>query len=85
MGIFISIKYNMVNLADVRVGKCVEIDKISQQAPTKIKRRLLDLGFTKGVKIRVLKKSLLKEDILIEIRNFTLTIRRDIAQYILVS
>lgn len=75
----------MKNLLNLKIGQYEKIGGLAKDAPIKIKRRLLDLGFTKGQKIRVVRKSTLGKDFLIELRFFTLTLRRDILKYILVQ
>ena len=67
------------------LGKSVTIKGISSASPLKIKRRLLDLGFTKGTKIIVKKKSLLGETFLVEIRRVLFTLRGDILEFVLVE
>lgn len=41
-----------------------------------VKRRLWELGFTRGQSVRVLEKSLLKKVLLVEIRGYVLSVRR---------
>ena len=61
------------------------LDGFSQTVPINLERRLLDFGFTKGQKVRVLQKSILSKVLLIEIRKFVLSLRKEIAQYVLVE
>lgn len=75
----------MKNLLNVKLGQCGVIDGFANNLPEKIKRRLLDLGFTKGQKIKVVRKSTLGNDYMVELRYFTLTLRGDILRYILVE
>lgn len=75
----------MENLLNGKLGTFYKIHKISYSVGDKVKRRLLDLGFTKGEKIRVVGKSLLKKAYLIEIRGYTLTLKKDIVSCILVD
>ena len=70
---------------DIKMGSYVDISGFSENTPTKIKRRLLDLGFTNGQKIRTIRKSALGKDFMVEIRNFILTLRWDLLKYILVE
>ena len=74
----------MDNLSDAKCGSLYQIKGISQTAPIKIKRRILELGFTKGQNVKVAGKSFLGKAYLIEVRGFTLTIRKDIARMILI-
>jgi len=63
-------------------GQYTTIKFISLLAPIKIKRRLLELGFTRGVKARVVRKSLLGNAYMIELRGYTLTLRKDIVSFL---
>ena len=74
-----------MNLIGCKKGKYVLIKTFQNDTPIKIKRRLLDLGFTPGQKVRILRKSILKKVFLVEIRKFVLSLRREIVQYILVE
>lgn len=69
----------------VETGKYYSIKGIDEYCLPKIKRRLCDLGFIKGEKIKLLRKSLLKRAFLIEIRGAVLTLKREIAAYVLVE
>ena len=57
------------------VNICTELN----EATTK---RLLELGFVEGAKIRVIQKSVLKEVLLVEINNCTFAIRENIAKFV---
>ncbi len=56
-----------------------------QNLSDKILRRLCDLGLTMGQSVRVKAKSLLKKALLIEIRDYELTLKSDIASGIMVK
>ncbi len=75
----------MVSLIEQKRGVYSTIQSISKKAPFKIRRRLYELGFTKGEKVRVVRLSMLAYAYLIEVRGYTLTLRKDIARYILVA
>lgn len=75
----------MENLLDVKIGKYATIVKISEQASIKIRRRLLDFGFTKGQRVRTIHKSILSKDYLVELRHFTLSLRSEILKFVLVD
>lgn len=75
----------MQNLENAKRGIYYKIDAYSQLAPTKIKRRLLELGLTNGQKVRVVRKSLLGKAYLIEVRGYTLSLRRDLACFVLLE
>ena len=51
----------------------------------KNKMRLFEFGFFKGQKIKLIKKSFLKKTLLIELMNNILSIRSEIAMYVMVT
>lgn len=69
----------MNNLSKAQKGKFYRIKGIKLSAPIKIKRRILELGFTRGQNVKMVRKSLLGKAYLVELRGYTLTIRKDIA------
>ena len=75
----------MKNLLDIKIGQYVKLKSYKMDTPIKIKRRLLDLGFTEGQKLRTIRKSLLGKTYMLELRGFTLTLRKDILSFILVE
>lgn len=72
-------------LSSVKLNKPFSISDFSPSLNLNVKRRLFDLGFVKGTKIKVLRKSLLGRAFLVEIRGYCLTIKRDIASSIMVD
>ena len=50
----------MKTLKDVRVGKTAVVRRLHGEGP--VKRRIMDMGITKGVEIYVRKVALRKED-----------------------
>lgn len=74
----------MENLAKARAGKYYEISAYEEKVSIKIKRRLLELGLTVGQKVKIVRKSLLGKAFLIEIRGYSLSMRRDLASFVLV-
>ena len=75
----------MIDLLSAKKNKFYSISKISPKASLKIKRRLIELGFTQNVKIKVKYRSLLGQAYLVELRGYTLSIRKDIAGFVLVD
>lgn len=75
----------MQNLGQVQVNKFTTIIGIVEGAPIKIKRRLLELGLTAGQKVKVLRRSLAGGVLLIEVRGYTLSLRRESAKWIEVA
>lgn len=78
------IDYVVVNLCDVEINKEYKIVEFAEGA-FPIRRRLYELGFICGRKIKVVKKSLIKKTILVEIENYLLSLRCTVAQIILVE
>ncbi len=74
----------MLTLKNAKFGKTYQIEKIDEKSPIKIKRRLLDLGFTSGQKVRAVRKSLLGKAFLVEIRGYTLSLRSSVAENIFI-
>ena len=77
--------YFMLNLKNAKIGKIYNIKSLSEYASEKIVRRLFELGFTKGQSIKVVRKSLLGQTILIEIRGYTLSLRTTVAEAVLLG
>ncbi len=73
----------MKSLKEAQVGENLKIVKINGQGP--IKRRIMDMGITKGTDVFVRKVAPLGDPIQISLRGFELTIRRNDAQNILVE
>ena len=74
----------MENLSNVKLRKSYTIEGIATSLE-KIKRRLLELGLTKGQKVVVVRKSLLGKVFLIEIRGYTLSLRKSVAKVVIVK
>ena len=72
----------LTELKNCGYHKLVVIDK---KAPLKTRRRLAELGFTSGQLLKVERKSLFGETFLIEIRGTCLSIRKNLAQFLIVE
>lgn len=72
-------------LADLSVNESGIIEHITRGNDNKINRRLLELGFVNGEKVKVLNMSILKEVLLVEICGFVLSIRKDVAKRIIIT
>ena len=84
----IKLKFNIVyymRLSECKENKYYSIIKIDSLLPEKLRRRLYDLGFLAGQKIRVVNKSLLKKAYMIEIRGYTLSLRNTIVNAVKVE
>ena len=73
----------MKDLSDVKVGENVKVLKVVGEGA--IKRRIMDMGITKGTNIFVRKTAPLGDPIELSIRGYELTIRREDAKIILVE
>ncbi len=73
----------MRTLNDVTIGEAVTVEKLLGDGP--IKRRIMDMGITKGVEILVRKVAPLGDPIEVNVRGYELSIRKSEAENILVS
>lgn len=65
----------MTTLKDVKVGQTVTVVKLHGQGP--IKRRIMDMGLTKGTEVFVRKVAPLGDPIELNVRGYELSIRKD--------
>ena len=75
----------MLTLNDAKQGRYYKVAALSQYAEPRIVRRLLDLGFTPNEKVCVMRKSLTKQTLLVQIRGFCLSLRSNIAEAVLIE
>ena len=73
----------MKTLNQVKVGETVKVTKIAGEGP--IKRRIMDMGITKGVEIYVRKVAPLGDPVEITVRGYELSVRKDDAQCVQVK
>lgn len=64
----------MVTLRDVKIGESATVVKLHGQGA--IKRRIMDMGITKGVVIKVVKVAPLGDPIEINVRGYELSLRK---------
>ena len=64
----------MKTLNQAKVGETVKVTKIAGEGP--IKRRIMDMGITKGVEIYVRKVAPLGDPVEITVRNYELSVRK---------
>ena len=69
-----------MTLRDIKVGKTVTVIKLTGEGA--IKRRIMDMGITKGVEIYVQKLAPLGDPIEITVRGYELSLRKDDAEMI---
>lgn len=69
-----------MNLKDVKVGETVTIKKVTGAGP--VKRRIMDMGLTKGQSVYVRKVAPLGDPVEITVRGYELSLRKADAQMI---
>ncbi len=72
-----------MNLSQLKPGEKGKVQKIEITGP--VKRRIMDMGITKGVEVLVRKVAPLGDPIELTIRGYELSIRKDDAKYIVVE
>lgn len=72
-----------MTLKEVEVGQTVTVKKLQGQGATK--RRIMDMGITKGVTVKVEKVAPLGDPIELKIRGYQLSIRKADAEMIEVA
>jgi ferrous iron transport protein A len=65
----------MTTLKDVKVGQTVKVIKLHGQGATK--RRIMDMGLTKGTEVLVRKVAPLGDPIELNVRGYELSIRKE--------
>lgn len=70
----------MNTLKDVKIGKKAKVVKLHGEGA--IKRRIMDMGITKGVEIKVHKAAPLGDPIQITVRGYELSLRKADAEMI---
>lgn len=73
----------MKTLKDVGIGQTVTVSKLSGDGA--VKRRIMDMGITKGVEVFVRKVAPLGDPIEVTVRGYELSIRKADAEMILVD
>ena len=71
---------DMKTLKDVKIGEVCTVKKLNGEGA--IKRRIMDMGITKGVNIYVRKVAPLGDPIEITVRGYELSLRKDDAESI---
>lgn len=70
----------MKTLKDVKIGETVVVAKLNGEGATK--RRIMDMGITKGVQVYVRKVAPLGDPIEVTVRGYELSIRKEDAAMI---
>jgi ferrous iron transport protein A len=63
-----------MNLKDVKVGSTVKVVRLTGEGP--VKRRIMDMGITKGVEVYVRKVAPLGDPIEVNVRGYELSVRK---------
>lgn len=70
----------MMTLKDVKIGESATIKKLDCEGP--VKRRIMDMGITKGTQVTVRKVAPMGDPIEITVRGFELSLRKSEAELI---
>ena len=70
----------MKKLRDVKIGETARVVKLHGEGP--VKRRIMDMGITKGVEIYVRKVAPLGDPMELTVRNYELSVRKADAEMI---
>ena len=73
----------MKTLKEVPCGQTVKVTKLNGEGP--VKRRILDMGITKGVEIYVRKVAPLGDPVEVTVRGYELSLRKADAEMICVE
>ena len=71
---------DMKTLKDVSIGQTVKVKKLTGEGP--VKRRVMDMGITKGVEIYVRKVAPLGDPVEVTVRGYELSLRKADAEII---
>lgn len=69
-----------MNLADVAVGDTCVIERLTGGGP--IRRRIMDMGITRGVEVKVVKVAPMGDPLQLSVRGYDLSLRKEDAQRI---
>ncbi len=69
-----------MTLKEAKVGSTVKVVKLHGEGA--VKRRIMDMGITKGVEIYICKVAPLGDPVEVTVRNYELSLRKDDAQFI---
>lgn len=70
----------MKTLRETKIGKAVKVVKLHGEGP--VKRRIMDMGITKGVEVYVRKVAPLGDPIEVTVRGYELSLRKADAEMI---
>ncbi|MBP5660126.1 MAG: ferrous iron transport protein A [Lachnospiraceae bacterium] len=70
----------MKTLKETKIGETVKVVKIHGEGP--VKRRIMDMGVTKGIEVYVRKVAPLGDPVEVTIRGYELSLRKEDAEMI---
>ena len=70
----------MKTLRDAKIGETVRVIKLHGEGA--VKRRIMDMGLTKGVEVHIRKVAPLGDPVEVTVRGYELSIRKEDAQMI---
>ena len=70
----------MKTLREIKIGETVKVVKLHGEGP--VKRRIMDMGITRGTQVYVRKVAPLGDPIEVTVRNYELSIRKADAEMI---
>ena len=70
----------MKTLKSVRIGETAKVVKLHGEGP--VRRRIMDMGITKGIEVRVRRVAPLGDPIEVTVRGYELSLRKDDAEMI---
>ena len=72
-----------MTLRDVSVGQTVKVTRLNGDGP--VKRRIMDMGITKGVEVYVRKVAPLGDPVEVTVRGYELSLRKADAEMIVIE
>lgn len=69
-----------MRLSEAEVGRSYSVVKV--EGPGHVRRRLMDLGLLPGAKLKVLRLAPLGDPLEVEVKGYSLSIRRSEASYV---
>ncbi len=73
----------MKSLKDLKIGETAQVVKVTGSGP--IKRRIMDMGITKGAEIYVRKVAPLGDPMEVTVKNYELSLRKSDAELVQVQ
>lgn len=73
----------MRKLSEVKPGETVKVTKLNGEGA--VKRRIMDMGLTKGVEVKMIKLAPLGDPVEVNVRGYELSIRKADADFVIVE